>query len=127
MIEQTRFGTRITVHQHFDEAVQSAKRVLAEQSLSVLSEVNLASHLQGGPKCTLLGAWTALSSRAVEREPDIGAILQSNIVIYEEAAGRCVVSAVDPFNALEVTGPDVLIEEAVLDSRERLRRAFAAL
>jgi hypothetical protein len=126
MIEQTRFGTRITVHQHFDEAVQSAKRALAEQSLSVLSEVNLASH-QGGPKCILLGAWTALSSRAVEREPDIGAILQSNVVIYEEAAGRCVVSAVDPFCALEVTGPDMFIEEAVLDSRERLRRAFAAL
>ena len=127
MIEQTRFGTRITVYQHFDEAVASAKRALAEQSLSVLSEVNLASHLQGGPKCTLLGAWTALSSRAVEREPDVGAILQSNVVIYEASAGSCVVSAVDPFCALEVTGPDVLIEEAVRDSKERLLRAFAAL
>src|SRR5687767_14610528 len=124
MIEQTRFGTRKRIHQHFDEAVQSTRRALAEQSLNVVSEVKLPS---AGPKCTLLGAWTALSSRAVEREPDVGAILQSNVVIYEESAGKCMVSAVDPFCALEATGPDVLIEEAVRDSKERLLRAFAAL
>ncbi len=124
MIEQTRFGTRKRVHQHFDEAVQRTKRALAEQALNVVSEVNLPST---GPKCTLLGAWTALSSRAVEREPDVGAILQSNVVIYEESAGKCIVSAVDPFCALEAAGPDAFIEEAVLDSRERLQRAFETL
>lgn len=124
MIEQTRFGTRKKVDLHFDEAVQNTKRALAEQSLNVVSEVNLRST---GLKCTLLGAWTALSSRAVEHEPDVGAILQSNVVIYEASAGKCVVSAVDPFCALEATGPDAFIEAAVLDSRERLQRAFETL
>jgi uncharacterized protein (DUF302 family) len=123
MLEHTRFGTRKTVHRQFADVVESTKRALAANAFRVVSEFDCDSTR----KCTVLGAWNALATKAVQREPEIGGVLPCNVVIYEESSGSCVVSAVDPFCALEVVGPDSLVEAAVIDSREKLQRAIESV
>lgn len=129
MLEQTRFGTRKTVRRDFDEVVASTRRALTDQAFRIISEVDLGPELHPATrrKCTVIAAWNSLASRALEREPDVGAILPFNVVVYEEPGGACVVSAADPCNALEVAGPDMLIEEAMLDAQEKLHRAIQNL
>lgn len=127
MIEQTRFGTRKSVQRDFDDVVESTRRALTAQEFAIVSEVNLEPQLraQSSPRrCTMLGAWNALASRAVDREPDLGGIMPCQVVIYEQSTGHCVVSVVDPCNALEMVGPDTLVERAALDSSEKLQRAI---
>ncbi|HUP48962.1 MAG TPA: DUF302 domain-containing protein [Thermoanaerobaculia bacterium] len=125
MIEQTRFGTRKTVHRGFDDVLASTKRALADHALHVVSEVDLGAEHR---KCTVIGAWNALSAPAVEREPDLGALLPCSVVVYEQGSGgACVVSAADPCNALEVAGPGLLVEQAVLDSAEKLQRVIESV
>ena len=131
MLEQTRFGTRKIVNRQFAEVVESTKRALTDQAFDIVSEVDLGPRLEAGEdgarKCTVLGAWNALASRAVQREPEVGGVMPCNVVIYEEMLGMCIVSAVDPFCALEVVGPDSFVEEAVIDSREKLQRAIESV
>ena len=129
MIQQTRFGTSKTVHGAFDAVVANTKQALSDQSFQIVSEVDLAPHLsqQSSRRCTVLGAWNRLASDAVEREPVVGAILPCSVVVYEDDAGSCVVSALDPCNALDLFGPDVLVERTVLDSRDKLQRAIESV
>jgi uncharacterized protein (DUF302 family) len=127
MIEQTRFGTRKTIQRSFDDVVESTRRALTAQEFAIVSEVNLEPQLRAessSRRCTMLGAWNALASPALEREPDLGAMMPCHVVIYEQSTGQCVVSVVDPCNALEMVGPDTLVERAVLDSRQKLQRAI---
>ena len=123
MLEHTRFGTRKTIHRQFDEVVESTKRALADQAFRIVSELDLG---EDSRRCTMLGAWNSRASRAVREEPEVSGLLPCNVVIYEQD-GKCVVSTVDPFCTLEVVGPDVLVEETVLDSREKLQRAIESV
>ena len=129
MIQQTRFGTSKTVRGNFDAVVENTKQALSDQSFRIVSEVDLAPHLpeRSSRRCTVLGAWNILASDALEREPVVGAILPCSIVVYEDDAGSCVVSTVDPCNALDFFGPDLLVERTVLDSRDKLQRAIESV
>ena len=124
MIEQTRFGTRRTIRGEFDAVVDSTRRALVDQTFRIVSETGFD---EDSRRCTVIAAWNSLASAAVRREPEVGAVLPCSVVVYEEGAGVCVVSTVDPCNALEVLGSDTLVEQAVLDSREKLQRAIESV
>ena len=76
---------------------------------------------------TILGACNPpLAHRALSAEPEIGLLLPCNVIVYVDAAGQTVVSAIDPAAQFK------LVERADLEPLagevgERLRRVLAAL
>ena len=76
----------------------------------------------------ILGACNPpLAHRALSAEPDIGLLLPCNVVVYAaDAPGHSVVAAIDPVEALKLTGNDEIAPVAD-EVRRRLVRALESI
>ena len=134
MIEQTtRYGIGTTVPLEYGRAVERTKEALAAEGFGVLSEIDVAATLKKKLDVdfrpyVILGACNPpLAYRALSAERDIGLLLPCNVVVYaDDVPGHSVVSAMDPVEALRLTGNDA-IEPVATEVRERLVRALEAL
>ena len=131
MVEQTtRYGISCVVDAEYDAAVKRAKEELAKEGFGVLSEIDIAATLKKKLDVdfrpyVILGACNPpLAHRALRAETDLGLLLPCNVVVYAaDEPGRCVVAAMDPEAALELTGnPEV--REVAREVRERLERVL---
>jgi uncharacterized protein (DUF302 family) len=116
----------------FDQAVERVTAALADEGFGVLTTIDVAATLKKklGKEMapyTILGACNPqLAHRAIEAEPEIGALLPCNVVVRVDANGSTVVEAMDPQAVLQLTGrPE--IAEIGGEVRERLQRVLAAL
>ena len=116
----------------FDEAVSRATEALAKEGLGVLTEIDVAATLKKkvGKDMSpyrILGACNPqFANRALEVDPQIGALLPCNVVVRVDAAGRTLVEIMDPGAVLQlVARPE--IEEIATEVRAGLERVLAAL
>jgi len=116
----------------FEEAVLRATEALAKEGFGVLTEIDVAATLKKKlgkdmPPYRILGACNPqFAHRALEAEPQIGALLPCNVVVREDAAGRTLVEIMDPLAVLQLVGRPEIAEIAT-EVRARLERVLAAL
>lgn len=134
MIEQTtRYGIGTTVSLDYSLAVERTKEALATEGFGVLTEIDVAATLKKKLDVdfrpyVILGACNPpLAYRALTAERDIGLLLPCNVVVYaDDTPGRTVVAAMDPVEALQLTGNEE-IRPLAEDVKARLTRVLEAI
>lgn len=134
MIAQTtRYGISTTVPLDYEHAVTRTKEALAAEGFGVLSEIDVAATMKKKLDVefrpyVILGACNPpLAHRALSAERDIGLLLPCNVIVYaDDVPGRSVVAAMDPVEALKLTGNDE-IRPLAEDVKGRLTRVLEAI
>lgn len=124
------FGKAVSLSQ--DQTIERVTRELAEEGFGVLTEIDVAATLKKKlgvevPPYRILGACNPqLAHRALEVEPQIGALLPCNVVVRSGGPGRTLVEIMDPRSVLQLVGrPE--IEQIAGEVRKRLERVLAAV
>ena len=114
------------------EALERVTQALAKEGFGVLSDIDVAATLKKKlgvevPPYRILGACNPqFAHRALEAEPQIGALLPCNVVVRDDRSGKTFVEAMDPLAVMQLVGrPEV--EEIAREVRSRLERALAAV
>lgn len=134
MIEQTtRYGFSTTVQAPYEEAVERTRAALAEEGFGILSEIDVSATLKKKLDVdfrpyVILGACNPpLAHRALTAERHIGLLLPCNVVVYAgDEEGMSVVAAMDPEEALALTGREE-IRPLAAEVKARLRAALQRL
>ena len=120
-----------TVSMGFDQAVAAVTQALAKEGFGVLTEIDVQATLKKKlgierPPYKILGACNPqFAHRALEAEPQIGALLPCNVVVRVDG-GKTIVEFMDPDAVLKlVERPEVGTIAA--EVRQRLQRVMAAL
>lgn len=123
---QTAYTISATTDLPFADAVARAREELAQEGFGVLCEVDVQATVKAKLEVdrepyVILGACNPqLAHRALEADPELGALLPCNVVVYEQD-GETRVSAIDAERMLSIVGNDDLLPIAA-DVRERLAR-----
>ncbi len=95
-----------TVDMPFDEAVERATAVLAENGFGVLTTIDVSGTLKKKldvdmPRYVILGACSPkYANQALQAEPHIGVMLPCNVIVRETDAGT-EVAAIDPIASMQ--------------------------
>jgi uncharacterized protein (DUF302 family) len=134
MVEQTtRYGIGTTVPLPYEQALARTKEALAAEGFGVLSEIDVAATLEKKlgvdfRPYVILGACNPpLAHQALTAERDIGLLLPCNVIVYaDDDPGRSVVAAMDPVEALQLTGNEA-VRPLAREVRARLERVLNAV
>lgn len=134
MIEQTtRYGIGTTISLDYATAVERTKEALAAEGFGVLTEIDVAATLKKKLNVdfrpyVILGACNPpLAHRALTAELDIGLLLPCNVVVYaDDVPGRSVVAALDPIEALQLTGNEQ-VRPLAEEVKAKLTRVLEAI
>jgi uncharacterized protein (DUF302 family) len=120
-----------TVDGSFDKTIERVTQALAKEGFGVLTEIDVAATLKKKlgldmPPYRILGACNPqFAHKALEAEPEIGALLPCNVVVRQKG-GKTVVDIMDPLAVMQLVGkPEV--EKIATEVRGRLDRVLAAL
>jgi uncharacterized protein (DUF302 family) len=116
MVSQTtRYGIATTVALDVPQAIARTKDELAREGFGVLSEIDIAATLKrkldvAFRPYVILGACNPpLAYKALTAETDLGLLLPCNVVVYAaDLPGQTVVAAMDPVEALALTGNEAI-------------------
>ncbi|MBS0336189.1 MAG: DUF302 domain-containing protein [Proteobacteria bacterium] len=121
-----------TVNLTYEKAIEAVTAALAKEGFGVLTEIDVAATLKKKlglerPAYKILGACNPqFAARALEFEPQIGALLPCNVVVRVDETGKTVVEFMDPNAVLQlVDRPGV--DEIAAEVRARLVRVMDAL
>lgn len=121
-----------TVNLGYEQAVEAVTQALAKEGFGVLTEIDVAAtlkkklNLDRAPYKILGACNPQLAARALEIEPQIGALLPCNVIVRTDDAGKTVVEFMDPNAVLQLVGrPE--IGAIATEVRSRLERVMAAL
>ena len=95
-----------TVNMSYEKAIEAVTQALAKEGFGVLTEIDVAATLKkklgiDRAPYKILGACNPqFAARALEAEPQIGALLPCNVIVYEADDGKAVVAAVDPMQTM---------------------------
>jgi uncharacterized protein (DUF302 family) len=109
----TRYTLSATTAMPFAEAVDRVRSELKEAGFGVLCEIDVQETLQRKlgverEPYLILGACNPpLAHKALEFEPDLGALLPCNVVLYQEGT-KTRVAAIDPECMLSIVDNDEL-------------------
>jgi uncharacterized protein (DUF302 family) len=130
MTSKYAFGKPVAMR--FDQALERVTAELAKEGFGVLTEIDVAATLKKKlgkdmPPYKILGACNPqFAHRALEAEPQIGALLPCNVVVREDPGGKTIVEIMDPQAVMQlVDRPEVGAIAA--EVRKRLERVLAAL
>ena len=121
-----------TIDSPFDEAVERVTAALATEGFGVLTTIDVRETLRNKLDVdfrpyTILGACNpGMAHRALQIEPDIGAMLPCNVVVQDKGQGTTQVAAVDPVASMAAVENEALLGVAA-EVRERLARVIQAL
>lgn len=121
-----------TVAMEHAQAVERVTQELAKEGFGVLTEIDVAATLKKKlgkdmPPYRILGACNPqFAHRALEAEPQIGALLPCNVVVRQDGAGKTIVEIMDPRAVLQLVDRREIAEIAA-QVRTRLERVLASL
>lgn len=110
---QTSYTISTETSLSFDEAVEEARGLLQEAGYGILSEIDVKAKLEEKlgverEPYVILGACNPpLAREGIDAEPELGALLPCNVIVYERG-GRVHVAAVEPQAMLSVVGNEEL-------------------
>jgi uncharacterized protein (DUF302 family) len=121
-----------TLDAPFDEAVERVTAALATEGFGVLTTIDVRETLRKKLDVdfrpyTILGACNpGMAHRALQVEPNIGAMLPCNVVVQDAGDGTTEVAAVDPIASMAAVENEALLGVAA-EVRERLARVMQSL
>ena len=124
------FGKRVAMP--FEEALERVSAELAKEGFGVLTEIDVAATLKKKlgkqtPPYRILGACNPqFAHRALEVEPQIGALLPCNVVVRQDSEGNVFVEIMDPQAVLQLVERDEIAAIAS-EVRARLQRVLDRL
>jgi uncharacterized protein (DUF302 family) len=116
----------------FDEALSRVTAELAKEGFGVLTEIDVQATLKKKlgrdmPPYRILGACNpGFAHRALQAEPQIGALLPCNVVVREDAQGDVIVEIMDPQAVMQLVDKDEVVAIA-REVRARLERVLEAV
>ena len=129
----TRYGIGVTVDLPYEKAVERAREELAKEGFGILTEIDVKATLKKKLDVefrpyVILGACNPpMAHQALQAEIDIGLLLPCNVVVYQaDEPGKSVVAAMDPEEALKLTG-NPGIESVARVVRNKLESALGRL
>lgn len=120
-----------TVGTGFDQTIERVTQALAKEGFGILSDIDVAGTLKKKvgldmPPYRILGACNPqFAHRALEAEPQIGALLPCNVVVRAQGA-KTAVDIMDPLAVMQLVGKPEVAKIAT-EVRGRLERVLAAL
>ncbi len=131
--QTTRYGFGTTVDLPYEAAVARTRDALAKEGFGVLTEIDVRATLKkklgvDTRPYIILGACNpTFAHKALTAERDIGLLLPCNVIVYEaDEPGKTVVAAMDPVEALALTGNED-VRPIADEVKERLTRALDAV
>jgi len=121
-----------TVKMSYDDAIARVTEALGKEGFGVLTEIDVAATLKKKlgkdmPPYKILGACNPqFAHRAIEAEPQIGALLPCNVVVRTGKAGKTIVEIMDPRAVLQLVDRAEIAEIAA-QVRTRLERVLASM
>ena len=121
-----------TVAHSYEETLRLATEALATEGFGVLTEIDVAATLKKKlgkdmRPYKILGACNPqFAHRAIESEPQIGALLPCNVVVRVDESGKTLVEIMDPDAVLKLVGRPEIAAIAG-EVRARLQRVLASL
>ena len=116
----------------YEQAIEAVTQALAKEGFGILTEIDVAATLKkkldlDRAPYKILGACNPqFAARALEIEPQIGALLPCNVIVRKDDGGKAVVEFMDPNAVLQLVGrPE--IGTIAAEVRARLERVMAAL
>ena len=128
----SRYAFGKTVDATYEQALERVTQTLAKEGFGVLTEIDVAATLKKKlgkdmPPYKILGACNPqFAHRALEAEPQIGALLPCNVVVRVDAAGKTVVEMMDPQAVMNLVDR-AEVGTIAAEVRARLERALEAL
>lgn len=126
------YAFKARMEDDYETAVARVTEALKEEGFGVLTEIDVRATLKrklgvDRRPYTILGACNPeLANKALEADPDIGALLPCNVVVREDDDGKVTVLFMDPAAVMGlVNKPGV--EEIAQDVKQRLERVRDAL
>ncbi|HEX9109568.1 MAG TPA: DUF302 domain-containing protein [Longimicrobiales bacterium] len=132
LTQSTRYGFSTPVKLPYERAVERTREELAKEGFGVLTEIDVKATLKKKldvdfrPYIILGACNPPFAYQALQAERDIGLLLPCNVIVYAEDEGTSVVAAMDPEEALKLTGNDAVAPVAA-EVRARLERALEAV
>jgi len=127
----TKYAFGKTVNMSYEKAIEAVTQALAKEGFGVLTEIDVQATLkkklgiERAPYKILGACNPQFAHRALEAEPQIGALLPCNVVV-REAGGKTIVEFMDPDAVLTlVQRPE--IGKIAAEVRSRLERVMAAV
>jgi uncharacterized protein (DUF302 family) len=127
----TKYAFGKTVNMSYEKAIEAVTRALAKEGFGVLTEIDVQATLkkklgiERAPYKILGACNPQFAHRALDAEPQIGALLPCNVVVRVDG-GKTIVEFMDPHAVLQLVGrPEVGTIAA--EVRQRLQRVMAAL
>jgi uncharacterized protein (DUF302 family) len=130
---ETRYGLQVNLSIPYAEALERATAALKQEGFGVLTTIDVKQTMKQKLDAdfrpyTILGACNPpLAHRALSADLEVGLLLPCNVIVYEEAPGTSVVSAIAPKAMLAAAGGSHAVDEVAKDAEVRLRRAMAAM
>ena len=131
--QTARYAISTTVDLPYDVAVERTREALGAEGFGVLTEIDVRATLKQKldvdfrPYIILGACNPPLAHKALTAERDIGLLLPCNVIVYAaDEPGRSVVAAMDPVEALALSGNDD-IRPLAAEVRSRLERVLTAL
>jgi uncharacterized protein (DUF302 family) len=128
----SRYAFGKTVDATYEQALERVTQTLAKEGFGVLTEIDVAATLKKKlgkdmPPYKILGACNPqFAHRALEAEPQIGALLPCNVVVRVDASGKTVVEMMDPQAVMNLVDR-AEVGTIAAEVRARLERALEAL
>ncbi|WXG55536.1 MAG: DUF302 domain-containing protein [Candidatus Sedimenticola sp. (ex Thyasira tokunagai)] len=122
----------LTLNQPFDQAMEQVRKVLMENQLGIVSDVDVQATFKMKidkdiPAYHILGACNPkLADRVLTAEPNAGVLLPCNLIVREQSVGETVVSFMDPQAVLGLSG-SAEVKEVADEAREKLLRVVEQL
>lgn len=110
-------------------AVAKARDLLAKEGFGILCEIDIQAKMKEKlgkdmPPYIILGACAPpLAWKVLGAAPDVGVFLPCNVCVYVDAAGKTIVSAIDP-DSMGTLIQHPVVDEVGKDVKGRLQRVI---
>jgi uncharacterized protein (DUF302 family) len=131
-MDQHSYGYTVRTPLDYGTAVEAVTAALKQEGFGVLTTIDMQATLKAklgaeiAPYLILGACNPPLAQRALAAEPEIGLLLPCNVVVYVDATGQTIISAIDPEAMFSVVQRDDLMPIAQ-EVGAKLRRVMTAL